>query len=132
MTGIVDSFAPGLFAGRGVLVTGGTSGIGLGAALAFRDLGAAVLATGATDAVCERASADAANAGIAFRRLDVRDGAKIGAVFEGLARLDVVVNAAGVIRRDVEHDPEVFAEVVAINLTGTMRVCAAAKGKLIA
>ena len=114
MTGIVDSFAPGLFAGRGVLVTGGTSGIGLGAALAFRDLGAGVVATGATEAECERAGADAANAGIAFRRLDV------------------VVNAAGVIRRDVEHDPEVFAEVVAINLTGTMRVCAAAKPKLVA
>ena len=48
MTGIVDSFAPGLFAGRGVLVTGGTSGIGLGAALAFRYFGAAVLASGAT------------------------------------------------------------------------------------
>ncbi|MFL5230806.1 MAG: SDR family NAD(P)-dependent oxidoreductase [Microvirga sp.] len=132
MTGIVDSFAPGLFAGRGVLVTGGTSGIGLGAALAFRDLGAGVVATGATEAECERAGADAANGGIKFCRLDVREDAAIGALVEGLARLDVVVNAAGVIRRDVEHDPEVFAEVVAINLTGTMRVCAAAKGKLVA
>jgi NAD(P)-dependent dehydrogenase (short-subunit alcohol dehydrogenase family) len=44
----------------------------------------------------------------------------------------VVVNAAGTIRRDVEHDPDVFAEVIAINLTGTMRVCAAAKAKLAA
>jgi len=130
MTGIVDSFAPGLFAGRSVLVTGGTSGIGLGAALAFRNLGAGVVATGATEAECERAGADAANGGITFRPLDVREDAAIGALVEGLARLDVVVNAAGVIRRDVEHDPEVFAEVVAINLTGTMRVCAAAKGKL--
>src|SRR5215210_6330715 len=128
---VTETFAPGLFAGRTALVTGGTSGIGLGAALALRDLGAAVLATGATDAECERAEADAANGGITFRRLDVREDAAIGALVEGLARLDVVVNAAGVIRRDVEHDPEVFAEVVAINLTGTMRVCAAAKPKLI-
>jgi len=37
---------------------------------------------------------------------------------------------AHVIRRDVEHDPEVFADVIAINLTGTMRVCAAAKARL--
>src|SRR3954453_3143403 len=132
MTGIVDSFAPGLFAGRGVLVTGGTSGIGLGAELAFRDLGAGLVAAGATEAGCARAGADAANGGIKFCRLDVREDAAIGALVEGLARLDVVVNAAGVIRRDVEHDPEVFAEVVAINLTGTMRVCAAAKGKLVA
>jgi NAD(P)-dependent dehydrogenase (short-subunit alcohol dehydrogenase family) len=127
MSRIVNAFALDLFKAKSVLVTGGTSGIGLGAALAFRDLGAAVLAT---DAECERAGADAASSGIAFRRLDVRDGAAIGALVEGLGRLDVVVNAAGVIHRDVEHDPEVFAEVVAINLTGTMRVCAAAKGKL--
>jgi NAD(P)-dependent dehydrogenase (short-subunit alcohol dehydrogenase family) len=126
MSRIVNAFALDLFKAKSVLVTGGTSGIGLGAALAFRDLGAAVLAT---DAECERAGADAASSGIAFRRLDVRDGAAIGAL---VGRLDVVVNAAGVIRRDVEHDPEVFAEVVAINLTGTMRVCAAAKPKLIA
>jgi NAD(P)-dependent dehydrogenase (short-subunit alcohol dehydrogenase family) len=132
MTGIVDSFAPGLFAGRGVLVTGGTSGIGLGAAFAFRDLGASVVATGATDSECERARVDAANSRVAFERLDVREAAAIGALIERLPRLDAVVNAAGVIRRDIEHDPDSFAEVVAINLTGTMRVCSAAKAKLAA
>jgi NAD(P)-dependent dehydrogenase (short-subunit alcohol dehydrogenase family) len=132
MSRIVDAFAPDLFKARSVLVTGGTSGIGLGAALAFRDLGAAVLATGGADAECERARADAVNGGITFRRLDVREDAAIEALVDGLSRLDVVVNAAGVIRRDVEHDPAAFAEVVAINLTGTMRVCAAAKPKLVA
>ena len=30
------------------------------------------------------------------------------------------------IRRDLEHDPDVFADVLAINLTGTMRACSAA------
>jgi NAD(P)-dependent dehydrogenase (short-subunit alcohol dehydrogenase family) len=40
------------------------------------------------------------------------------------------VNAAGIIRRDDEHDPDVFANVVAINLTGTMEVCTAARPKL--
>ena len=49
----------------------------------------------------------------------------------GLSRLDIVVNAAGVIRRDEEHDPNIFADVLAINLTGAMRVCAAAKPKLV-
>src|SRR5215210_7079881 len=104
MSGIVEAFAPELFTGKSVLITGGTSGIGLGAAAAFRDLGAFVVATGATDAECERARADGANAGIGFERLEVRDGAAIGALVERLPRLDVVVNAAGVIRRDVEHD----------------------------
>src|SRR5690606_4188177 len=50
----------------------------------------------------------------------------------GLSRLDVLVNAAGVIRRDSEHDPDVFADTVAINLTGTMRCCAHARSKLAA
>jgi NAD(P)-dependent dehydrogenase (short-subunit alcohol dehydrogenase family) len=130
MTAITDAFAPNLFAGKHVLVTGGTSGIGLGAALAFRDLGASVLATGATEAECERAAA--ANTSVAFERLDVREAAAIGALVERLPRLDVVVNAAGVIRRDAEHEPEAFAEVVAINLTGTMRVCSTARAKLAA
>jgi NAD(P)-dependent dehydrogenase (short-subunit alcohol dehydrogenase family) len=44
------TFMPDLFEGRAALVTGGTSGIGLACARAFRDLGATVSATGVTDA----------------------------------------------------------------------------------
>jgi NAD(P)-dependent dehydrogenase (short-subunit alcohol dehydrogenase family) len=130
VTGLMQTFSPDLFSGRRVLVLGGTSGIGLGAARAFRHLGAEVLATGASEA--ERNAAAEANAatGIGFATLDVRDGAAIEALVGGLDRLDVLVNAAGVIRRDAEHDPEVFAQTIAINLTGTMRACAAAKPKL--
>jgi NAD(P)-dependent dehydrogenase (short-subunit alcohol dehydrogenase family) len=124
------TYAPDLFRGRAVFVTGGTSGIGLACARAFRSLGAAVTAVGATQAEADRADADAANSGIAFAALDVRDAAAVRTLVEGFARLDVVVNAAGVIRRDAEHDPAVFADVVAINLTGTMQVCSAAKPKL--
>ena len=128
MSGIASTFAPGLFASRAVLVTGGTSGIGLACARAFRDLGARVTATGATEAECARASEG--DSGISFAALDVRDASAIERVLAGLGRLHVLVNAAGVIRRDIEHDPEVFADVIAINLTGTMRVCAAAKARL--
>jgi NAD(P)-dependent dehydrogenase (short-subunit alcohol dehydrogenase family) len=127
---LFDSFAPGAFAGRHVLVTGGTSGIGLGAAIALRNLGASVTATGATDAECD--AARDGNAEIGFIRLDVRDAAGIEALIASLARLDVLVNAAGMIRRDREHEPEIFADVIAVNLTGTMRVCSAAKAKLAA
>ncbi len=41
-----------------------------------------------------------------------------------------MVNCAGIIRRGDEHRPEVFEEVLAVNLTGTMRVCTAARPKL--
>ena len=126
------TYLPDLFVGRSVLVTGGTSGIGLGCARAFRDLGAAVTATGATDAERGRAAEDQANTGIAFALLDVRDPAAIDAALGSLPAIDVLVNAAGMIRRDAEHDPEVFADVIAVNLTGTMRVSTAAKVKLAA
>ena len=123
----MTSFRPDLFVGRTVLVTGGTSGIGEGCARVFRALGADVLATGATEAERGRAEEADGNEGIRFACLDVRDGAAIAALVEELPRLDVLVNAAGTIRRDAEHDPAVFAEVVDINLNGTMRTASAAR-----
>lgn len=113
---------------RRVLVTGATTGIGLGIAQAFAADGAQVYATGATDA--EVASAAATDSTIAFSRLDVRDAATVSSWVTGLGPLDVVVNCAGTIRRGQEHDPEVFAQVLDINLTGSMRVCAAARDGL--
>ena len=92
---------------RRILVTGATSGIGAGIARAFAAAGESVVATGATDAEVD---ATRATAGIDLRRLDVRDGAAVSALVEGLGELDVVVNCAGVIRRGVEHDPVAFAE----------------------
>jgi NAD(P)-dependent dehydrogenase (short-subunit alcohol dehydrogenase family) len=112
---------------RHVLVTGATSGIGAGIARAFAAAGDVVVATGATEA--EVAAARGA-AGIDVRRLDVRDGDAVRALVEQLGALDVVVNCAGVIRRGAEHDPVAFADTVDINLTGTMRVCAAARAGL--
>ena len=114
---------------RRVLVTGATSGIGAGIARAFAAAGDAVVATGATDAEVDAARGAP---GIEVRRLDVRDGSAVSALVESLGELDVVVNCAGVIRRGAEHDPAAFAETVDINLTGTMRVCAAARPALAA
>ncbi len=123
-----ETFKPDLFAGRSVLVTGGTSGIGFACAALFADLGASVVAVGATPEECRKA--EASDARIAFSACDVRDAGAIAAVLDRIDRLDVVVNAAGVIRRDAEHDPDVFADVIAINLTGAMRVAAASRQRL--
>jgi len=115
---------------RKVLITGATSGIGAGVAAAFAADGAQVWATGAT--VAEVDAATAARPGIQHRVLDVRDGEAVAALVQSLSELDVVVNCAGVIRRGEEHEPEVFAQTLDINLTGTMRVCAAARAGLAA
>ncbi|MCC5977499.1 MAG: SDR family oxidoreductase [Salinarimonas sp.] len=127
------TFTGDLFAGQHVLVSGGTSGIGLACARAFRDHGAQVVAGGVGDPAPEMASRDPANAGIRFIDLDVRDPAAIAACMAMLPeRLAVLVNAAGIIRRDAEHDPEVFAQVIDINLNGSMRVSTAALDRLTA
>lgn len=120
----LSGFAPGLFRDKAVLVTGGTSGIGAAIAQGFARLGAMVVATGATPAEVEAAGPEP---GVAHRLLDVRQGDAVSALVGTIAGLDVVVNCAGVIRRGEELDPSVFASVVDINLTGTMRVCTAAR-----
>ena len=118
---------------RRILVSGGSSGIGAAIAHAFAADGCRVVATGASQAEVAAVQKDKAFAAIDLRVLDVRDGAAVQALLETIDTLDVLVNCAGTIRRGgAEHDPEVFAEVLDINLSGTMRVCTAARSKLAA
>jgi NAD(P)-dependent dehydrogenase (short-subunit alcohol dehydrogenase family) len=130
MTERRDAFAANLFEGQQVLVVGGTSGIGAGIAAAFLRRGARVMATGATEGDIGAARDDGALAGAHLCTLDVRDDAEVATQVGALARLDVLVNCAGILRRGAEHDPAVFAEVVDINLNGSMRTCAAARALL--
>ena len=118
---------------RSVLVSGGSSGIGAAIARAFAAQGCQVVATGVSEAEVAAARQQPGFAAIDLRVLDVRDGAVVTALVASLARLDVLVNCAGAIRRaGAEHDPEVFAEILDVNLSGTMRLCAAARSKLAA
>ena len=115
------------FSGRTVLVTGGTSGIGAATAVAFRRAGANVVACGLTDQEVAAARAQTEFEGIDVRQLNVTDRKAVDALVGSFAALDVVVNSAGLIRRDAEHDPDVFAHVIDVNLNGGMRVSAAAR-----
>lgn len=113
------------FRDKTVLVTGGTSGIGGAIAAAFLSEGARVVATGISGA--EVHAALSALPGLRAEVLDVRDGEAVSRLIGGMPALHHVVNCAGVIRRGAEHEVDVFADVLDVNLTGTMRVCAAAR-----
>ncbi|MBV2143028.1 SDR family oxidoreductase [Falsochrobactrum sp. TDYN1] len=120
------TFQTNIFAGKLALVTGATTGIGAGVAQGLARLGAEVVAVGLG---ADQARAET-GAAISFRELDVCDEAGVQSLVDSLDRIDIVVNCAGVIRRQEEHQLDVFEKVLAINLTGTMRVCSAAREKL--
>jgi hypothetical protein len=127
MDEIVSSFRPDLFQGRHVLVSGGSRGIGLAIARAFARLGASVRASGSTETKLAAASADPANAGIVFARLDVRDTAAVERFVGEMPALDVLVNTAGISRPDAEWRMDAFLDVMDVNLNSVMRLAIAAR-----
>ncbi|MCV6592667.1 MAG: SDR family oxidoreductase [Silicimonas sp.] len=105
------------------VVTGGTRGIGAGIARVLAEAGWSVIAASVSEAEME---AFAPQDGITLHLLDVTDQASVEGLFAPLDRLDALVNCAGILVREKEYDIEVFARVLEVNLTGTMRCCLAA------
>jgi NAD(P)-dependent dehydrogenase (short-subunit alcohol dehydrogenase family) len=120
----MKTFGATLYGGKVVVVSGGTSGIGLAMARGFAATGAEVIAVGASSLKIEAAGLDSGNAGITFRRLDVKQRAEIDSFMSDLTRVDVLINAAGIVKPGVEFTEEGFLEVM--NLNGVMRMSMAA------
>lgn len=116
---------------RRAIVTGGSrGGIGWGAARALLEAGHAVTVTGLTEA--EVASVPALP-NLTAMRLDVTRDEEVAAVVAAHDRIDALVNCAGMILRGgLEFEIENFQKVLDVNLTGTMRMCVAAREKLAA
>jgi NAD(P)-dependent dehydrogenase (short-subunit alcohol dehydrogenase family) len=114
------------YAGRCVLVTGGTRGIGAGIAAAFLTAGADVV-------VCARTAPPnvptaAAGRTVSFLAADVRDAAQVDGLIETVVerhgRLDVVINNAGGSPYALAADasPRLHARVIELNLTAPLHV----------
>lgn len=115
------TFAANAFEGKHVLVTGATQGIGAGIANYLQQLGAQVIAVGLDN------GDGSLDAGIRIKNADVSKATDVDQLFADIKQLDFVINCAGIIRRNDEHQLDVFEQVVDVNLTGTMRICSAAR-----
>ncbi|MDI5972584.1 SDR family NAD(P)-dependent oxidoreductase [Streptomyces sp. SL13] len=116
--------------GNTILVTGGTSGIGLGLALRFHAAGNTVIVAGRRE---DRLRAIAAeHPGIATLVLDVANPASVAAARETVAasfpEVNVLVNNAGIMLAEDPRDPgslEIAERTVATNLLGPLRMLSA-------
>ena len=123
-------------AGKGVLVTGGTSGIGLATARRFLDEGSRVFVTGldvgevsaALDELGDLGEVDGI-AGDVSREPDVEAIVERAVIF--LGPIDVLINNAGIARKSpfLDTGSEDWDRIIAVNLRG-MFLIARAVGRL--
>jgi NAD(P)-dependent dehydrogenase (short-subunit alcohol dehydrogenase family) len=113
------------FTGKTVFITGGASGIGREIAKAFLGAGANVIVAGLP-------TSEPALDQVRTEHLDISDASAVAKLIATVPKLHVVINAAGMIRRDDEYNLDAFEQVIDVNLTGAMRVSMAARPKLLA
>ncbi|WP_406475444.1 SDR family oxidoreductase [Streptomyces sp. NBC_01615] len=113
--------------GNTILITGGTSGIGLGLALRLHEAGNKVIVAGRRKELLDEITA--AHPGVEALVLDVTDPASIAQARETTAsaypELNVLVNNAGIMLRENLLDPadlQVAEDHVTVNLLGTIRM----------
>ncbi|ALE59104.1 putative oxidoreductase [Paraburkholderia graminis C4D1M] len=113
--------------GNTILITGSTSGIGLGLAVRFNEAGNRVIVAGRRKALLEQITTD--YPGVEAIELDVADAGSIVQASELAAErypdLNVVINNAGIMLSENVLEPDSLKraeESVAINLLGTIRM----------
>ncbi|MGN8121125.1 SDR family oxidoreductase [Pseudomonas sp. 22082] len=122
--------------GNTILVTGGTSGIGLGLALRLHKAGNNVIIAGRRKAQLDKIVSE--NPGIDSVLLDVADAHSIQRTSEALAishpNLNVLINNAGIMHWEDLTDPGYLStaeDIVTTNLLGTIRMVYAFTPQLI-
>ena len=113
--------------GNTILITGGTSGIGLGLALRFHKAGNKVIVAGRRKELLDRITTD--HPGIEAVVLDVADRASIAHASEAIAarypELNVLINNAGIMHWEDVRDPsclQIAEDTIATNLLGSIRM----------
>ncbi|MFC5261227.1 SDR family oxidoreductase [Kribbella qitaiheensis] len=113
--------------GNTIFITGGTSGLGLGLALRFHELGNKVIVGGRRKELLDQIATD--YEGIDTVVLDVEDPTSIAAAFDQVTtahpEVNVVLTMAGIMQPENLLDPEhlrIAESTITTNLLGTIRV----------
>ena len=129
-------FASDALAGRRVLVTGASGGLGRHFALLLAAHGAHVVAAARRSSALESVVSEIRSAGgqASAIALDVRDAASVDAAIGGSGGLHIVLNNAGVAlaRPALDTDEDAWQQVLDTNLSGAFRVARAAARAMVA
>lgn len=116
-------------AGKVAFITGGAGSIGLATARAFVEAGARVLIADLESAALERAAAEVASDALAFQVADVTRAeqvqAAVAAAVDRFGKLDCAFANAGVfgvVAPVAEYPPDVFEQVLRVNVVGSFLV----------
>ena len=103
-------------AGKTVLITGGSGGIGSAFTRAFLAHGANVIAADVT------AASNSNDDRVRRVALDVRSDTDVDALAASTSQLHAVIHCAGRLARWEEYKPEVFMDILDIHLVGALRL----------